>query len=148
MKGRTYRYMQNEALYPFGYGLNYGKVVIKDVVITRKVGVEINYEVIVKVVNEGNFETYDTIQVYIKDMESSFAVSNFNLCMFETIYLKSKQEVEVTLNVGEKAFQIVDEEGYRFVDSKYFKLFVGTFAPDQRSQELMGQKAIEKEIYL
>lgn len=148
MKGRTYRYMQNEALYPFGYGLNYGKVVIKDVVITRKVGVEINYEVTVKVVNEGNFETYDTIQVYIKDMESSFAVPNFSLCAFKTVYLERNTEIEVVINVPKRAFEIVDEEGYRFVDSKYFKLFVGTFAPDQRSQELMGQKAIEKEIYL
>lgn len=148
MKGRTYRYLQNEALYPFGYGLNYGKVVIKDVVITRKVGVEINYEVTVKLVNEGNFETYDTIQVYIKDMESSFAVPNFSLCAFKTVYLERKTEIEVVLNVSKRAFEIVDEEGHRFIDSKYFKLFVGTFAPDQRSQELMGQEAIEKEIYL
>ena len=30
MKGRTYRYYEGEALYPFGYGLTYGKVVCED----------------------------------------------------------------------------------------------------------------------
>ena len=31
MQGRTYRYMTEEPLYPFGYGLNYGKYHIEDV---------------------------------------------------------------------------------------------------------------------
>ncbi|MDE6420563.1 MAG: glycoside hydrolase family 3 C-terminal domain-containing protein [Lachnospiraceae bacterium] len=29
MKGRTYRYLENEPLYPFGYGLSYGKITLK-----------------------------------------------------------------------------------------------------------------------
>ena len=31
MKGRTYRYMENEALYPFGYGLSYTSFELTDV---------------------------------------------------------------------------------------------------------------------
>ena len=31
MQGRTYRYMTDEPLYPFGYGLNYGKYHLEDV---------------------------------------------------------------------------------------------------------------------
>ena len=31
MQGRTYRYMTEEPLYPFGYGLNYGKYHLEDV---------------------------------------------------------------------------------------------------------------------
>lgn len=30
MKGRTYRYLEKEPLYPFGYGLTYGKVTLKE----------------------------------------------------------------------------------------------------------------------
>ena len=33
MKGRTYRYMENKAQFPFGYGLTYGKVVVTDAVV-------------------------------------------------------------------------------------------------------------------
>lgn len=30
MKNRTYRYMEKEALYPFGYGLTYGDVQVTE----------------------------------------------------------------------------------------------------------------------
>ena len=35
MKGRTYRYMENKAQFPFGYGLTYGKVVVTDAVVSE-----------------------------------------------------------------------------------------------------------------
>ena len=36
MKNRTYRYMEMEALYPFGYGLTYGDVKVTAVAWTEK----------------------------------------------------------------------------------------------------------------
>ncbi|MFG6336272.1 MAG: glycoside hydrolase family 3 C-terminal domain-containing protein, partial [Lachnospiraceae bacterium] len=36
MKGRTYRYMEEEALYPFGYGLTYGDVVVESASLSSK----------------------------------------------------------------------------------------------------------------
>ncbi|MBD5481359.1 MAG: glycoside hydrolase family 3 protein [Lachnospiraceae bacterium] len=39
MKGRTYRYLENEPLYPFGYGLSYGKITLKECgIVTGGVG--------------------------------------------------------------------------------------------------------------
>lgn len=35
MKGRTYRYMERKAQYPFGYGLTYGNVVVTDCQVVR-----------------------------------------------------------------------------------------------------------------
>ena len=37
MKNRTYRYMEGEALYPFGYGLTYGKVQVKEARVLNEV---------------------------------------------------------------------------------------------------------------
>lgn len=147
MKGRTYRYMTNQALYPFGYGLNYGDVNITKVEVIKKKD-EVEYEIEVNLMNQGNYHTYDTVQVYIKDMESNFAVSNFSLCAFKSVNLEIGQEKQVTLKINKSAFEVVDEEGKRFIDSKHFKIFVGTSAPDERSLELTGRQVIEKEIYL
>ena len=147
MKGRTYRYMQNKALYPFGYGLNYGDIRIVDTKLRKDENV-FGYEVEVSLINEGEYSTYDTVQIYIKDMESILAVPNFSLCAFKSIHLDVKQEKKVTLSINKKAFEAVDEEGKCFIDSKHFKLFIGTSAPDERSVELTKKKAVEIDVYL
>ena len=35
MKGRTYRYLEKEPLYPFGYGLTYGRVEVREAVLAE-----------------------------------------------------------------------------------------------------------------
>ena len=42
MKGRTYRYMENKAQFPFGYGLTYGKVVVTDAVVSENSAADTN----------------------------------------------------------------------------------------------------------
>ena len=148
MVGRTYRYMKNEALYPFGYGLGYTQFVVSNAEVTKLNSEALSYEVKVKVKNESDVAGYDTIQLYIKDKESVFAVPNFSLCGFKTIYLEPQEEKEITLKIDEKAFTIVDEEGKRFIDSKEFELFIGMNAPDKRSCQLTGKTPINKVIKL
>lgn len=53
MKNRTYRYMENEALYPFGYGLSYSKAVYSDLKVPACVGKEDDFIVSVTVSNTG-----------------------------------------------------------------------------------------------
>lgn len=145
MKGRTYRYMRNEALYPFGYGLNYGHTVVE------KASAQMQGEkcqVIVSVHNDSNWELDDVVEVYIKDMESVFAVPNFSLCAFKAVHLMPNETKKMTLEVNERAFTIIDEEGKRYRNSKHFEIFVGTNAPDQRSEKLTGAKPIKIDIAL
>ncbi|MBE6023821.1 MAG: glycoside hydrolase family 3 protein [Cellulosilyticum sp.] len=144
MKGRTYRYMQTEALYPFGYGLGYGKVSVEDVRVQMEGE---NAKVVATVMNQSDWAVDEVVQVYIKDMESKFAVPNFSLCAFKAVHLAANEKVEVTLTIEEKAFTIVDEDGKRYRDSNFFKVFIGTNAPDARSVALTGLKPIEKEIH-
>nr|WP_330377610.1 glycoside hydrolase family 3 C-terminal domain-containing protein [Cellulosilyticum ruminicola] len=155
MKDRTYRYMPNEALYPFGYGLSYADIKVQSVkVLDGAKGEEITnfsagqtkYKVKVELENKSNVDSYDVVQIYIKDMESQYAVPNFSLCSFKSVFLKAGESKEVTLNVGEKAFTVINEEGKRIVDSKKFKLFIGTSAPDKRSQKLTGKTHIVAEV--
>ena len=70
MKNRTYRYMEGEALYPFGYGLTYGKVQVKEARVLNEVTRESDIEVQVTAENRGNLRTEEVVQIYIKDLES------------------------------------------------------------------------------
>lgn len=148
MKGRTYRYMENEPLYPFGYGLSYSKIVITkgEILDNQLIGQEGKLVIRVGIKNEGDFDTYDVIQIYIRDLESQFAVPNHSLCAFKTVNLKAHEEREIMMEVKDQAFEIVDEEGKRYRDSKHFELYVGNCSPSKTSKELTGQESIRLEV--
>lgn len=148
MKNRTYRYMEQEPLYPFGYGLSYGDVRVKKAELKGQVTKESDIRVSVSLENQGQADTDEVVQIYIKDMESPLAVPNYSLCGFQRIFLKAGEKKDVEMTVSNQAMSVVDEEGERHIDSKSFKLFVGTSQPDVRSEALTGKKPAEIPVIL
>ena len=145
MQGRTYRYLKNKPLYPFGYGLTYGKCMADEV----KSQTEASYSDIqnqgvvlnVKVTNTGTFDTEDVLQVYCK-VESPNEVDNYKLAAFKRISLKAGEKKEVEITVPPIAFTTVNENGERRADGTGATLYIGFAQPDERSQELTGMKSL------
>lgn len=148
MKNRTYRYMEQEALYPFGYGLTYGDAEVKEAKVLGEVTKESDIRVEVSLKNVGETDTDEVVQIYIKDLDSKLAVPNHNLCAFKRISLKAGEEKTVEMTVPNRAMSVVDEEGERHIDSKSFKLFVGFSQPDERSRRLTGKETVEIPVTL
>ena len=146
MSGRTYRYMKNEALYPFGYGLSYGDVAVEAADIAGKQPDKREVVLQVQVKNRGNVATDDVIQVYVKDMESPYAVPNHSLCAFERVSLGAGESKTVTITVSGDAFRAVDDDGEFVQDSCKYELFVGTGQPDRRTAELTGKESMKVEV--
>lgn len=148
MTNRTYRYLEKEPLYPFGYGLSYGDIAVTKAEVAGKPssidGIRLNVEV----VNKGKVATDEVIQVYIKDLEAPLAVKNHSLCAFERVHLEAGESREVEITIAPLAMTVVDEAGNRFIDSHQFRLFVGTAQPDARSERLTGKKVLELHISL
>lgn len=159
MEGRTYRYLNEKAQYPFGFGLTYGDVVVTGARICEtddegcgESGEDIanGYSVSVKatVQNIGKYDTDDVIQIYIKNTDSAYAVKNPELCAFKRVHLKVGETKEVTLRIAHRAFTVVDPEGERVMDGTHFNLYTGTFQPDERSVNLMGREPVKIELEL
>lgn len=159
MEGRTYRYMKNVAQYPFGYGLTYGKAVVIDAQVSNgeKIvreneseaeGVDSLYEVHARVKNESDVSVTEVLQVYVKREDSMYDALHPSLCAFARVTLDAGEEKEVYLPLSNLAFEVVDEDGKRFVDGKHFCFYVGFSQPDERSAELLGTKPIEVKIML
>ncbi|MBQ6469232.1 MAG: glycoside hydrolase family 3 C-terminal domain-containing protein [Lachnospiraceae bacterium] len=136
MKNRTYRYYRGEPLYPFGYGLSYGKCVITSL----KADTE---HVSVSVKNEGTVETDEVIELYLKDEEAACAPPNPVLCGFRRIRLKAGEEASFTLIPDRNAFTVVTEDGRRIPGSGHWTLYAGFGQPDPRTEELTGRKAVQ-----
>lgn len=143
MKGRTYRYMEGEAQYPFGYGLTYGNVRV-----TAASAEETDHGLVItaEAENFGTAAVKDVVQVYVKNLHSRFAVRNYSLAGFLKTELQPGEKKTVKIPVSEAAFLVVDEEGQRIKDGDEFELFVGCSQPDKRSCELTGNPVISIKI--
>lgn len=139
MRGRTYRFMKNEALYPFGYGLSYTNFDYSDLRLSKTVlqsGEAL--EVTVTVTNTGSMSSDEVIECYIRDNEAGTEVPNFSLCAFRRTHIKVGQSKTITLTVSPDAMRIVDDKGGRYIEPGAFTLWVGSSAPDSRSAALLG----------
>lgn len=145
MKGRTYRYMENKAQFPFGYGLTYGKVTVTDAAVSTNDEASVTIQA--TVTNQGHTATRDVIQIYIKNTDSPLAVRNPELVAFTPVFLNAGETQTISLTISPRAFTVVDENGIRKEDGTHFQIFVGCSQPDERSVELTGVKPVEIEYY-
>ena len=139
MKGRTYRYLTEEPLYPFGYGLSYGDVQVEKAEFAKTPEKEQDAEIRITVKNHSAVATKDVVEVYIKNQDSEYAPVNPVLCGFAKVSLEAGEEKELTITVSKEAYKVVNEEGEKIFDSSSSVLFVGTNGPDKRSEALTGK---------
>lgn len=138
MKGRTYRYMKNEALYPFGYGLSYTEFDYKDISVSSDNIEEEGITVKAVVNNTGGVEGTETVQVYVKsDKEGTPNAQLKGICK---VSLKPGESKEVSVSLPLKAFALYDEQAVNRVTAGKYFVYIGGAQPDTRSEKLTGKK--------
>ena len=139
MAGRTYRYLKGNVLYPFGFGLTYSQVSLSDMAYE-------NGEVSVTAANTGKVDTDEVVQVYVKDLESPYEVTNYRLCGFQRVSLKAGESRTVSLPLDKNAFTLVNDAGERVPGSGKYRLWAGISQPDELSESLSGTPALSLQI--
>ena len=137
MKNRTYRYMENEALYSFGYGLSYTKFEYSNLSMDKSViqsGDSVKLNAVVK--NIGSFEADETVQLYLKDVEASVDVPKWSLKGIKKLHLKSGEGKEVSFELTSRQMALIDNEGRCILEPGSFEVFLGGSQPDARSLKL------------
>ncbi|MBE5874202.1 MAG: glycoside hydrolase family 3 protein [Lachnospiraceae bacterium] len=140
MKGRTYRYMQSEALYPFGYGLSYTSFDYSDVAVSSSEVGEDGIDVTATVTNTGKMAGGETVQVYVKVCREN--TPNAQLKGIKKLHLAAGESAKVSIHLPKEAFGLYDENGV-LQYTKDVKVFIGGQAPDTRSEKLTGNKVNE-----
>ncbi len=143
MENRTYRYARNNVLYPFGYGLTYSRVACSGLSYDKGSGTAS-----FTAKNEGESDTEEVFQLYMRDNKSGWAVPNHQLCGFARDVLRKGEVKEIRIAVAPSAFEVVDDNGRRLVDSDSFTLFAGISQPDGLSAQLTGCVCAQTEITL
>ena len=145
MKNRTYRYMEYEALYPFGYGLSYTSFQYSRLSVCP---IGEDYQISVEVENTGTRAGEEVVEAYIKDLDSVYAVRNHSLCAFSRVHLEAGEKKHISMIIRKKSFEIVDGEGQRYQEGSHFRIFVGGSQPDERSAALTGQRPLMAELQI
>lgn len=142
MKGRTYRYMKNEALYPFGYGLGYSKFQFGEIKIFKEsinAGEEVSCEVTVE--NIGKYEADEIVQLYLEDVEASVEIPRWQLAGIRRLHLKPGEAAEIIFTVSPRQMALIDNEGSCVLEPGFFNVYVSGNQPDERSLRLSGNTA-------
>lgn len=144
MKGRTYRFMELEPMYPFGYGLSYTKFTYTNVKASAA-SIKKNQSVAVEatVTNTGNIEADDVVQLYITDMETSIPSPLFSLKGIKRVKLKAGESTTVKFTVTPEMMKMVNAKGESVLEPGKFKVSIGGSLPTSRSEALGIAKPAE-----
>ncbi len=141
MKNRTYRYMRQEALYPFGYGLSYTDFEFSKLNLSKETITQEGIDITVTVKNTGAYGGRETVQIYVK--AEAEATPNAQLKAFTKVALEPGEEKQVKLHLPIEAFSLYDEQGIRRVTAGSYLVHAGGSQPDARSATLTGRKPLQ-----
>jgi len=130
MNNRTYRYMKDEPLYPFGHGLNYTSFQYNNLRMSKsEVSPTESVEILVDVQNTGKLDGDEVVQLYVSNPDSSIPAPIRSLQGFDRVHIKSGEKKTVRFTLKPEQFAVVDEEGKFMVVPGKVELSVGGGQP-------------------
>lgn len=147
MEGRTYRYMKNKPLFPFGYGLSYTSFRYRMLSLSAgqiAPGETLRCQVTVE--NVGERDGWEVVQLYLQDMEASVRVPRWSLCGFRRVFLRAGECQTLEFDILPEQMACVTEEGERVLEPGAFTLYAGGSQPDERSLELCGKAPVSMQF--
>lgn len=139
MKGRTYRYMEDKPLFPFGHGLSYttfniGKATVSNTSV--KVGDKVRLTIPVK--NTGKRTGSETVQVYLRKIGGEGPVKT--LRSFKRIELAPNISNDLTFDLEPSFFEWYDSATLRMnVVPGEYEIFYGTSSDSEFLQTIKVQ---------
>jgi beta-glucosidase len=128
--GRTYRYLTQEPLFPFGFGLSYTSFAYADMRLSAKsIRADQELKVSVTVRNTGPRDGDEVAQLYVKDLAAGVPVPLRSLAAFRRVHLKKGRQTRVEFTIRPEQLAVIDDAGEKVVEAGEFELFVGGGQP-------------------
>lgn len=149
MQGRTYKYMTEAPLYPFGYGLSYTTFEYEDLSLSTEslragdsLGVEINVR------NSGDVDGEEVVQLYLSAEDADFEVPLATLVGFRRIPLAAGESERVRFTIKPDQMHVFNALGEREFAEGVYTLRVGGVSPGSRGEELTNAKLLSATVPL
>ncbi|HEY1848271.1 MAG TPA: glycoside hydrolase family 3 C-terminal domain-containing protein [Opitutaceae bacterium] len=149
MKGRTYRFLEKEPLYPFGFGLGYGKPSYEAL---RSDAEKLAHDgtVTVRTVlrNQGARAIDESVQCYVMPPKGWPNAPRATLVDFKKVSVGAGAVEAVEFRIPASAFAQFDSEGRRVHVPGRYGIVVGSASPGPRAQALGAPPPAAVEITL
>ncbi|MDR0721280.1 MAG: glycoside hydrolase family 3 C-terminal domain-containing protein [Treponema sp.] len=133
LQGRTYRYMQEPPLYPFGFGLSYTSFRLgyagASLLSAKELKAGDTVQVRVQVSNTGNRDGEAVMQVYVAKDPPGAQDPIASLRKFERRFIHAGETLELCVELPSSAFETINEEGLSVLVPGSYKVIVADAAP-------------------
>ena len=149
MKGRTYRYMSAEPLYPFGFGLSYTHFSYSHLQLSSpSVTVNQPVEATVTVTNSGKRAGEEVAELYLTAEDAPIAAPLYALKGFKRISLAPGASQTLHFTITPDMLKLVDDKGQQVLLPGKMKISIGGSLPGSRSEALGAAKPVEAELII
>lgn len=133
----NYLDIDNEPLYPFGYGLSYTSFKYSDVTLSSpKIEEGGTVTASVTVTNTGDRDGDEIVQLYVRDPVASISRPVKELRGFERVHIAKGESKTVTFTIGKEQLQYYDANGKVVVEPGEFDIMIGSNSRDVKTAKI------------
>jgi len=132
----NYLDVENEPLFPFGFGLSYTKFSYSDLSLSSnsiRAGEKITATI--TVTNSGNYDGEETVQLYIRDMVGSVTRPVKELKSFQKIFLKKGESKTISFTISNDDLKFYNADLKWVNEPGEFVVMVGTDSQNLKSKK-------------
>lgn len=147
MANRTYRYLEKDPLFPFGFGLSYTNFSYSEISLSaEKIKEGASIEASVTITNTGKYKGDEVVQLYITDQKASVSVPKASLKGFQRISLWPGASKTVNFTISPEMMTMINEAGEGVIESGAFTVSIGGSSPSARNAALGGVPMVTAEF--
>lgn len=126
---------RNEPLYPFGYGLSYTTFSYSNLKLSQtKMAANEKIMASVEIINTGNFDGKEVVQLYIRDVVGSVTRPVKELKGFQKIYLTKGEKKTITFEISIEDLKFYNSEIEFVAEPGMFDVYIGTNSDSQERE--------------
>ncbi|BAX78487.1 glycoside hydrolase family 3 C-terminal domain-containing protein [Labilibaculum antarcticum] len=149
MEGRTYKFMKEDPLFPFGFGLSYTKFEYSNIELSaKKLKRNDSLKVKVKLSNVGSFDADEVVQLYLSQPGAGVSAPFKKLIGFQRISLLKGEAKQIEFVIDANKMAQITEEGTETIKKGIYKIYIGGSSPIKNKQALGSINLVEETFEL
>ena len=143
MNNRTYKYINYDPMYPFGFGLSYSNFSYSNIKLNKtKIKIGESIKASIDIENNSNTAGDEIVQIYVSFKGKGYRVPNSKLIGLKRVKLKAGESKNIKFLIRPEDIQNIDQNGGNIFYIGEYKLTIGACSPWDKSL-LFGLDHIE-----